>query len=197
MLDEGFRWLNYNKEGECKPKEFYGVPRVSSEYADCSMPLTFDQYNYCLSGDTSILVKDRKSGRRTISKQIKDIIVGDEVVCYEKVWKGLRQPFSKVTEIMKRDVSEYFRVSVKGIENPLLITGEHPVFISRKHQKFWCPVNCLQEGDLVLTIKPLSMESQAKISKGNKGKIISEHQRKLISISNIGRKASKETCAKR
>jgi len=28
-------------------KERYGSPRVSSEYMDCSLPLTFDQYSYC------------------------------------------------------------------------------------------------------------------------------------------------------
>lgn len=47
IKDEGFRWLNNNKELTCHNKDFYGVPRVSSEYADCSMPLTFDQYNFC------------------------------------------------------------------------------------------------------------------------------------------------------
>lgn len=44
---EGFRWLNNNKELTCKPKDYYFAPRISSEYLDCSMPLTFDSYNFC------------------------------------------------------------------------------------------------------------------------------------------------------
>lgn len=31
----------------CKKPEYYGSPRITAEVADCSMPLTFDQYSKC------------------------------------------------------------------------------------------------------------------------------------------------------
>jgi len=40
-------WLRVNYSRTCDAKDHYSSPRLSSEYLDCSMPLTFDSYNFC------------------------------------------------------------------------------------------------------------------------------------------------------
>lgn len=46
---EALRWMENNKGLEVQERS-YSSPRISSELPDCSMPLTFDQYNYCSLG---------------------------------------------------------------------------------------------------------------------------------------------------
>jgi len=48
--EEALRWVNNNKEKTCNDKSYYSSLRLSSEYPDCSMPITFDQYNFCQFG---------------------------------------------------------------------------------------------------------------------------------------------------
>ena len=54
----------------------YISPRVSSEFMDCSMPMTFDHYSYCHPADTMI---EMANGYR---KKICEIEVGDSVLSY-------------------------------------------------------------------------------------------------------------------
>lgn len=49
IIKEALRWVHENK-GTCVTKGGYASPRVSSEIMDCSMPMTFDQYNFCSLG---------------------------------------------------------------------------------------------------------------------------------------------------
>ena len=49
LIDEGLIWVRKNK-GTKLTKGGYGSPRISSEFPDCSMPLTFDHYNFCSLG---------------------------------------------------------------------------------------------------------------------------------------------------
>jgi len=46
-LVEFQNWIDRNKVQSICQKDFYSSPRISSEYPDCSMPNTFDQYNFC------------------------------------------------------------------------------------------------------------------------------------------------------
>ncbi len=47
---EALRWVKANKGLAVTDKRYYGSPRVSSEYPDCSLPLTFDSYSACSYG---------------------------------------------------------------------------------------------------------------------------------------------------
>jgi len=42
--------VRQNKGVKAEQKGAYSSPRISSELSDCSMPMTFDQYNYCSLG---------------------------------------------------------------------------------------------------------------------------------------------------
>lgn len=51
IVKESLRWVSENKGLEVVTKGgYYCSPRVSSEITDCSMPMTFDQYQYCSLG---------------------------------------------------------------------------------------------------------------------------------------------------
>ena len=50
-MKEAHHWVQGNKGLKVNSCS-YGSPRVSSELPDCSMPLTFDSYNYCSLGCT-------------------------------------------------------------------------------------------------------------------------------------------------
>lgn len=50
LIEKTERWLLSNKKLTVDKKQYYESPRISSEAMDCSMPLTFDQYNFCSLG---------------------------------------------------------------------------------------------------------------------------------------------------
>lgn len=51
IIQEAKKWTLENKGMECtKEHGCYASPRISSEIADCSMPMTFDHYSYCSLG---------------------------------------------------------------------------------------------------------------------------------------------------
>jgi DNA repair photolyase len=49
VIKEAQKWVVENK-GLSTKNQAYDSPRISSELPDCSMPLTFDQYNFCSLG---------------------------------------------------------------------------------------------------------------------------------------------------
>ena len=51
IVQEAHHWVQGNK-GLSVCNSNYDSPRISSEIPDCSMPLTFDSYNYCSLGCT-------------------------------------------------------------------------------------------------------------------------------------------------
>lgn len=54
IIKEGMRFVKQNKsfkiDKKFKGSFSYASPRISSEFMDCSMPLTFDQYSHCSLG---------------------------------------------------------------------------------------------------------------------------------------------------
>ncbi|MBU2061570.1 MAG: hypothetical protein KKH44_06970, partial [Bacteroidetes bacterium] len=51
IYEEALRWVHGNKGTTINPNAAsYPSPRISSELPDCSMPLTFDSYNFCSLG---------------------------------------------------------------------------------------------------------------------------------------------------
>jgi len=49
ITDVALQFVNNNKSMECD-KDFYSSPRISSEFPDCALPLTYDGYSYCSFG---------------------------------------------------------------------------------------------------------------------------------------------------
>jgi len=49
IIEESQRWVRDN-EGVISESMGYNSPRISSELPDCSMPMTFDHFNYCSLG---------------------------------------------------------------------------------------------------------------------------------------------------
>jgi DNA repair photolyase len=50
IVKESQKWVEGNEGQKWDGKGIYSSPRVSSEIPDCSMPMTFDSYNYCSLG---------------------------------------------------------------------------------------------------------------------------------------------------
>lgn len=49
-MKESQKWIHVNKGLKVQLGAAYSSPRISSEVPDCSMPLTFDHYNFCSLG---------------------------------------------------------------------------------------------------------------------------------------------------
>ncbi len=141
---EGFKWLEYNKELDCSSQGFYSAPRISSEYPDCSLPLTFDQYNYCSLACNFCVVGDTKISVLGKSKIIKDLKIGDKVISYNI--DNSKFEIDVVTNVMNRKVDELFEIELEN-NKIIKITGEHPVFVKNKG---WVNVKNLKENDDVL-----------------------------------------------
>jgi DNA repair photolyase len=59
VVKEASRWLQDNKT-MCLGKGTYDSPRISSEIADCSMPMTFDHLSLCSMGCTYCFSRTQK-----------------------------------------------------------------------------------------------------------------------------------------
>ena len=69
IVKEAHRWTVENNGTVCADHS-YNSPRISSELPDCSMPMTFDSYNYCSMGCTYCFAYFFKSNNPGI-KEIK------------------------------------------------------------------------------------------------------------------------------
>lgn len=67
IIKESRRWLLEN-QGVKLGKDRYKSPRISSEIADCSMPMTFDSYSYCSLGCLYCFAYFFKSNNPSIKK---------------------------------------------------------------------------------------------------------------------------------
>ena len=183
--DVAMQFVRQN-EGVCKlEKEYYTSPRISSEFMDCSLPMTFDQYNYCLSGETYI---HTLQGR----KKIKDIKVGDEVWSYNT--EKQKYEISKVTNTMNRIVDRYLKITVG--KKTLLITDNHKIFTKRG----WVEAQKLTTDDEVLMLTKSdscrmawSDESKEKMRKRMTGTTHTEETKRKIRNAILGKHHSKET----
>ena len=102
----------------------------------------------CLTGDTRIITKIHKIGRGgSVSKQIKDLKIGDTVVSYDE--KTSEKILDKVTEVYHHIVPK-IKVVTTSNANRLKITGNHPVYVVNKG---WIPVDDLAIGDTLIQYK--------------------------------------------
>ena len=71
VIKEAKRWMLENKGTSIKEDTgFYCSPRISSEIVDCSMPMTFDHYNFCSLGCIYCFAYVFKSNNPSVKEQV-------------------------------------------------------------------------------------------------------------------------------
>ena len=147
---EAMKWVIGNRG--LKVHDFnYKSPRISSEYIDCSMPMTFDSMNYCgmgctycIEGKTPVYGKNLPRGKQQIAK----LQVGDGVWSFNETTQQAEEDV--VTSIMARTTNEYYEIDTED-GHTIKITGEHPILVVGKG---WVEVQHLVVGDEVMRIHP-------------------------------------------
>jgi len=124
---ESLRFVKRNKtikidRGD-KHSMSYISPRISSEFMDCSMPMTFDSYSHCHPAGTLVIMADGTQ------KKIEEINEGETVISYDMRNKEIEQ--SIVCKLLTREVEELIEIETEsGIT--LQLTTDHPVYIKDK-----------------------------------------------------------------
>jgi DNA repair photolyase len=77
IVQESLRFVRENKNvilGEQEGcKHFYQSPRISSEFMDCSMPMTFDSFSHCSLGCTYCFSYSQKANNSSFSHKLHGI----------------------------------------------------------------------------------------------------------------------------
>lgn len=85
---------------------------------NCSLSCT-----YCVPGDTKILMDDFSY------KNIEDIQIGDMVRGFPENG-NLEHHSTKVTKLFKRQTNDIYKITSVMMDDPIYITGEHPILTS-------------------------------------------------------------------
>lgn len=137
--------------------DYYGSPRWTGELADCSMPVTFDQYSGCSFGCIYCALRGTKIRMADgTTKPIENINIGDKVLSYNEAKKAEEE--DKVISFMARTVDEILDIELDD-GTVVSITGEHPVLVLSRG---WIKASDLRPGDDVIKV----------LTKGNKERII-------------------------
>lgn len=110
---------NNNMIGVGKDNDVFVHSFTFQTSEDCSLNCT-----YCISGDSKILLRDYTT------KLANEIVEGDSVIGFEEFVNGNRRRTlmdAKVLRVFEHIVDGYYIVSHPNLENPLLITGDHPL----------------------------------------------------------------------
>ena len=209
VVKEALRWVHENK-GLTVGKEKYSSPRISSEIGDCSMPLTFDHYNFCALGCNYCVVPGTLISAPGKRLSIEEISVGDKVYSYN-VEKDCVE-LDEVISTMKRKTEELLKMELENGQ-VLFLTPNHPIYIDGKG---WIPAGEVSIDDDVIFIKnagasfsmrksnPMKNEkTAAKMAKSLKASFASgklEGLRKKLSIAasrNITKYNKSEVCRNR
>jgi len=125
---------------EERASQGYLSPRISSEFMDCSLPMTFDSYSHCHPAGTLI---EMSGGTR---EQIENIKNGDIVLTYSVKQQEIVK--SEVVNCFEREVNSI--ISIETEEGDILkLTDDHPVFVVNKG---WVKAKYLEIDDTVLKI---------------------------------------------
>lgn len=123
----------------------YGSPRISSEFMDCSLPMTFDHYSfcslgciYCVPADTKILMAD------SIEKAICEIKEGELTITFNEESKRFEE--SEVTATMNREADEIIVLKIED-NISLEVSPEHPVLVK---DKGWIAADNLSKDDEIM-----------------------------------------------
>ena len=141
IINESLQFIKKNKGFKIQEEGMsYTSPRISSEFMDCSMPMTFDHYSYCHPTNTIIEMANGQN------KKICDVKVGDLVLSY-----SIKNNKIIVTEII--DCFERTAGTIISIETDdgdiLELTEDHPIYVENKG---WIKAKNLNINDIVLKI---------------------------------------------
>jgi DNA repair photolyase/very-short-patch-repair endonuclease len=132
---------------------------VRGDFYVCPNPLSLDTYGmceadckFCLSGRTGIEMAHRPT------KFIKDIVVGDNVRCYDLNNKTLAEGI--VTNTFVRTTRSYLKIKIKigKTTRNLVTTHEHPIYDIENNK--WTEAKDVKIGTKVLWIKTLEASSE-------------------------------------
>jgi len=142
IRDECLRFVRENKNLKLSKKvASYLSPRISSEYMDCSMPMTFDSYSHCSLGCAYCCLEGTVVDTSVGKKPIEDMEIGD-IVYSRNIISG-QIVLDNVLSVMERTVDEIIQITLEdGTE--LNITKEHPIYVK---EYGWIDAGELEEGD--------------------------------------------------
>jgi len=145
IINESLQFIKKNKGFKIQDEGMsYTSPRISSEFMDCSMPMTFDHYSYCSLGCTYCVPAGTKilmsTGRQKVIERINQ---GEGIISFNEMTQQYEQ--SVVTETMSRKTQVVVVISVEN--QKLSLTPEHPVFIK---DEGWVEAKYLEEDDEVM-----------------------------------------------
>jgi len=118
IVKEAQRFLRENKDLKVQSYD-YMSPRISSEIPDCSMPMTFDHYNYCHPAGTLVSTPNG-------IKPIEEFSAGESVLALETENNCLGN--AQVIATDSRDVKELLELEMED-GTILELTPEHPVYV--------------------------------------------------------------------
>lgn len=173
IIQESQRWVRENA-GQPVINSNYTSPRVSTEIPDCSMPLTFDQYNACSLGCVYCAPGDSVISTPNGDKELKDIQIGDKVFSYDTNSKKVIEDI--VVSTMKRRTSSILEFSLEN-GKVIQLTEEHPVFIKSKG---WIKAKDVKENDDVIWYKYPSIAVRMQNNNPMKNKNVKEKMSKTL-----------------
>jgi len=111
---------------EERASQGYLSPRISSEFMDCSLPMTFDSYSHCSLGCMYCCLEGTKIATPDGQKTIEDIKIGDTI--YSRNILTGKIILDQVLSVMERNVNEILQITTED-GTILTITKEHPVYV--------------------------------------------------------------------
>jgi len=90
----------------------YDSPRISSEIADCSMPMTFDHFNLCSKGCAYCVVEGTLISVPKREKKIELLNVGDPI--YTKNIESNSVDIDIISSVMERTVGEVLEITLEN-----------------------------------------------------------------------------------
>ena len=115
---ELFEKEKQNIQGEGADQDIFVHSFTFQTSENCSLSCT-----YCVPGDTKILMNDFSY------KNIEDIQIGDMVRGFPENG-NLEHHSTKVTKLFKRQADDIYKITSVMMDDPIYITGEHPILTS-------------------------------------------------------------------
>lgn len=115
---ELFEKEKQNIQGEGADQDIFVHSFTFQTSENCSLSCT-----YCVPGDTKILMNDFSY------KNIEDIQIGDIVRGFPENG-NLEHHSTKVTKLFKRQADDIYKITSVMMDDPIYITGEHPILTS-------------------------------------------------------------------
>ena len=119
----------------------YISPRISSEFMDCSMPMTFDNYSHCHPAGTKVRMATG------YDKPIEEININEKILSFSIETSSIEE--SKVIHCFKRSSEKIITIETED-GDCLRLTGDHPVFVDGKG---WIKANELTTKDFIYKIE--------------------------------------------